>query len=134
MSVEISATIKNKFNQNDVVVQTNGDAKVVQIASKGSGYGSAINGGELLLLSLATCFCNDIYREANKRNIPVSEVEVECTGEFGAEGEPGRNFRYKANVTSSAPAEKVDELIRYTDSIAEVQNTLRSGLSITLTT
>ncbi|MGM9509429.1 OsmC family protein [Larkinella sp. GY13] len=130
--MEISASIKNTFQQHAVVVQTNGDAKTVQIASKPSGYGSSLNGGELLLLSLATCFCNDIYREAAERNISVSEVEVVCTGRFGGVGEPGTNFQYKARVVSDAPSDEIDALIKHTDRIAEIHNTLRHGLSITL--
>jgi len=43
-------------------VQTDNDFKPITIEPKATGYGSSINGGELLLLALATCFCNDIYR------------------------------------------------------------------------
>ncbi|GAB3947277.1 hypothetical protein GCM10028805_19240 [Spirosoma harenae] len=129
----MSATVKNTFNQHEATVQTNDDAKSVQISAKASGYGSSVNGGELLLLALATCFCNDIYREASKRNMAVSGVEVVCTGEFGAPGEPGRNFQYKATVIADASAEEIDDLIRYTDTVAEIQNTLRKGLNVSLT-
>ena len=129
----MSATIKSSLNQHEVAVQTNGAAKQINIAAKATGYGSSINGGELLLLSLATCFCNDIYREAAKRNIAVDGVDVEVTGEFGAEGEPGYNFQYKAKVTSDAPQQEIDALIAYTDQVAEIHNTLRRGLNITLT-
>jgi uncharacterized OsmC-like protein len=31
-----------------------------------------------LFLALASCYCNDIYREAAKRNIKVERVEVNC--------------------------------------------------------
>ncbi len=86
------------------------------------------------MLSLATCFCNDIYREAVKRNIMISAVEVTFAGEFGGEGEPGYNFSYKTNVVSDAPAPVIEELIRYTDEVAEIHNTLRKGLNITLKT
>ncbi|RCR71278.1 OsmC family protein [Larkinella punicea] len=130
--MEISASIKNTFQQHEVVVQTNGDAKTVQISPKPSGYGSSLNGGELLLLSLATCFCNDIYREAAERNISVSEVKVVCTGRFGGVGEPGSDFQYKVTVISDAPSDEIDALIKHTDRIAEIHNTLRQGLSITL--
>ena len=130
--MKISATIKSKFEQHEITVQTNESAKEIHIAPKPSGFGSSINGGELLLLSLATCFCNDIYREAGKRNIAVSGIEVECTGDFGADGEPGSNFRYKVNVISDAPAVEIQELISHTDQIAEIHNTLRKGLNITL--
>ena len=130
--MKMSATIKNTFHHHEAIVQTNDDAKAVQIPSKSSGFGSSVNGGELLLLALATCFCNDIYREAAKRNMTVSEVEVVCTGEFGAAGEPGTNFQYKATVVADATAEEIDALIKHTDKVAEIQNTLRKGLSITL--
>ncbi|WP_431216482.1 OsmC family protein [Puia sp. P3] len=130
--MKISASVKSSFNQHETVVATNGAAKEMAIAVKPTGFGSSINGGELLLLSLATCFCNDIYREAAKRNITISSVSVEFTGEFGGEGEPGFNFNYKADVVADAPAEAVAELIAHTDRVAEIHNTLRKGLNITL--
>ena len=130
--MKISASIKSAFNHHQTTVATNDAAKEMTIAVKPSGYGSSINGGELLLLSLATCFCNDIYREAAKRNISVTSVEVEFTGEFGGEGEPGSNFRYTADVIADAPRAAIDDLIKHTDRIAEIHNTLRKGLQITL--
>ncbi|HVV03578.1 MAG TPA: OsmC family protein [Puia sp.] len=131
--MKISASIKSSFSQHETSVQTNEAEKKLQIAPKPTGFGSSINGGELLMLSLATCFCNDIYREAAKRNIAVSAIDVTVTGEFGGEGDPGYNFSYKANVISEAPAPVIEELIRYTDQVAEIHNTLRKGVNITLT-
>ena len=130
--MNISAKINSSFNQHDISVQTDGDSKMISISPKSSGYGSSINGGELLLLSLATCFCNDLYREAKKRNIPIDSIEVECAGNFGAEGETGSNFQYKANLKSPATRDEIDKLIAYTDQIAEVHNTLRRGIQVTL--
>lgn len=130
--MKMAARIHSALNQHEIVVQTNDAIKSMTVAPKPSGYGSSVNGGELLLLALATCFCNDIYREAAKRNLTVSGVEVEVTGEFGADGETGSNFEYKAHVTSDAPPAEIDALIRQTDQIAEVHNTLRKGLNITL--
>lgn len=130
--MEMSATIRNSFNHNEMVVETNGNPKTLQISSKITGYGSSVNGGEFLLLGLATCFCNDIYREAAKRNIVVSDVTVVCTGEFGAEGEPGTNFRYTATVMSEASEAEIDDLIKHTDRVAEIHNTLQKGLDVTL--
>ncbi|GAB3258223.1 hypothetical protein GCM10027347_21370 [Larkinella harenae] len=130
--MKMSARIHSTLNQHDIIVQTNDAARSVQIAPKPSGYGSSINGGELLLLALATCFCNDIYREATKRYLTISGVEVEVTGEFGADGEPGSNFQYKAQVTADATPTEIDALIRHTDQVAEVHNTLRKGLTISL--
>jgi|SRR3569833_1183882 len=130
--MQMSARIQSSLNQHDIEVQTNGAAKTISIAAKPTGYGSSVNGGELLLLALATCFCNDIYREAAKKNITISNVEVEVTGEFGAEGEPGFNFQYKANVTADASQAEIDDLISHTDKVAEIHNTLRKGLNVIL--
>ena len=65
--MKISATIKNKSHVNDIIVATEDQEKRIDIPGKAEGFGSSINGGELLFLSLATCFCNDIYREATHR-------------------------------------------------------------------
>lgn len=130
--MKISARITSGVNRHETVVQTNEMSKSLEIPVKPSGLGSAVNGGEMLLLALATCYCNDIYREAGKRNIPVSGVEVECMGDFGGEGDPGSNFRYQVRVISDASAETIEELIQATDRVAEVHNTLRKGISVTL--
>ena len=130
--MKIAAKINSSLHRHEVSVNTDGDIKGILISPKPSGYGSSVNGGELLLLSLATCFCNDIYREARKRNISIDSLEVECNGSFGAAGEIGSNFSYKTNVVSNASPEEITDLITYTDSIAEVHNTLRRGIQVKL--
>lgn len=130
--MKITATVDSKHNLQEAVVETQGHTQNLHLPVKSSGFGSAVNGGELLMLSLATCFCNDIYREAAKKGIPISGVEVGCSGDFGAEGEPGSNFAYTVKIHSEADPEVVRELIRHTDQVAEVHNTLRKGLAVKL--
>lgn len=130
--MKISATVTNSFNYHVAVVNTNDSAQQISIPSKTGGYGSAVNGGELLMLALATCYCNDLYREAAKKNISISRVEVQVQGVFGAPGEPGHGFEYKAKVFSNASDEMINDLIRHTDTVAEIQNTLRTGVPVRL--
>jgi uncharacterized OsmC-like protein len=104
----------------------------LSIAPKADGFGSSANGGELLFLALATCYCNDIYREAKKRRIEVQSVEVEVFGEFGGEGEGARNIQYRATVEAGAPREEILALMRHTDTVAEIHNTLRSSVPVAL--
>lgn len=130
--MKMSATLRNSLEKNDARVQTDGNSRMLAIPSRPDGYGSSVNGGELLLLSLATCFCNDIYREAGKKDIAISEVEVTASCEFGPEGEPGTDFRYKVFVTSNASEKEIRDLIRHTDKMAEIHNTLRKGVKIML--
>ena len=91
-----------------------------------------MNGGELLFLALATCYCNDLYREAAKRAIRIESVEVEVHGEFGAEGEPARRVTYQARVRAAASEKAIRDLMRHTDGVAEIQNTLRVGMPVAL--
>ena len=130
--MKISASITSTSNFHNVSVETNGITKQMNIAPKSDGFGSSVNGGEFLLLAIATCFCNDIYREAKRRNISVDAIDIVVTGEFAAEGEPGSNFQYKVEVKSKAPQMEVDALIKYVDEIAEIHNTLRGGLDVRL--
>ena len=130
--MKISATIQNELNSNQILVSTNSQTKSIVISSKESGFGSSINGGELLSLSLAVCYCNDIYREAAKRNLKITKVEVEVTADFDGEGEAGTNFKYKPLIESDATPSQIQDLITHTDSVAEIHKTLRQGVNVEL--
>jgi uncharacterized OsmC-like protein len=132
--MQISASILNNGEQNEVKVTTNSASKQLLIPPKPEGNGSSVNGGELLFLALATCFCNDIYREATKRQMGIKSVQVNVSGEFGSEGKPGFNIQYEAKVDSDATEEEIKNLILYVDQVAEVHNTLRVGTPVTLKT
>jgi organic hydroperoxide reductase OsmC/OhrA len=82
----IEARVDNQLGQHTVTVSTNGAAHAIAIGPRASGLGSRANGGELLCLALATCYCNDVYREADNRGIAVTRVEVEAQASFGAPG------------------------------------------------
>ncbi|MEX0362959.1 MAG: hypothetical protein AB3N10_18435, partial [Allomuricauda sp.] len=77
--MKISAKVSNSLNHHEVWLDTNGTTSQLNIPAKSTGFGSSANGGELLFLSLATCFCNDLYREAAKKDIKLSKVEVEAS-------------------------------------------------------
>jgi len=123
--MKVSAKVQNSEGQHHVTLRTNDNVHSLAIPPKPTGFGSSANGGELLFLALATCYCNDIYREAAKRGLKVEHVEVEVEGEFGAEGEPAKNVSYRAKVTAQASEAQIRELMSQTDRVAEIQNTLR---------
>lgn len=132
MVIGISATVQSEFGQHRATLSTGGSSHHLDVAPRDSGYGSRANGGELLCLALATCYCNDIYREAAKRSIEILRVEVCADAEFGAEGAPAARFAYRATVRARAPAAVIRDLMLHTDRVAEVHNTLRLGIPVVL--
>jgi organic hydroperoxide reductase OsmC/OhrA len=131
--MKMSARIDNSAGKHQIELTTNGNTHSIQIPSRATGFGSSASGGELLFLALATCYCNDIYREAAKRNITVERIEVEVNGNFGAVGEPAQNVSYHAQVHAKGTEAEIRALMEYTDTVAEIQNTLRVETPVKLT-
>jgi organic hydroperoxide reductase OsmC/OhrA len=132
--MEISATVKSAPPNHEAVVRTGTATRTLPIPPKSAGKGSAVNGGEFLMLALATCYCNDLYREAERLHIPLESVEVEASAQFPGVGLAAENIRYRAAVSSPAPAAAIANLLRQTDAIAEVHNTIRAGVPVALVT
>jgi uncharacterized OsmC-like protein len=128
----ISAEVNSQCKQHRVTLTTAGKSHTLEVPPRDSGFGSSANGGELLCLALATCYCNDIYREASKRSIDVIDVEVRANAEFGAEGRPASRLAYSVSVRARATEAAICELITDTDKLAEVHNTLRLGIPVVL--
>ena len=75
----VCATVKNSPSAHDVEVRTATITQSLAVQPKPTGRGSSINGGEFLMLALATCYCNDLFREAARLGIPVAVAEVHNT-------------------------------------------------------
>jgi organic hydroperoxide reductase OsmC/OhrA len=128
--MEIKAVVTSSAERHDVVVRTGASSRSLNIPSTSSGGGSGVSGGEFLMLAVATCYCNDLYREAERLGVPLDCVEVEASAEFPGVGLAATNIRYRAKVASSAPASAVARLLLETDTVAEVHNTIRAGLPV----
>jgi uncharacterized OsmC-like protein len=131
-TMKISARVRNTGNQHEATVTTNAVDRTVPIPPRESGPGSGVNGGELLFLALATCYCNDFYREAALVCMDVQEVEVDVHGDFGDPGEPPIYLRYHVRVVADAPERDIRSLVLHTDTVAEIQNTMRSATLVRL--
>lgn len=130
--MEISASVTSSASAHEVSVRTASTTQSLAIPAKTTGRGSAVNGGEFLMLALATCYCNDLYREAARLGIPIEGAHVEATAEFPAVGLAATSIRYHAVVTSSADAAAIAQLLRETDAVAEIHNTIRAGVPVEL--
>lgn len=129
--MKFSARVQNNPNDHQVTLKVGDREQSLSIAPRQTG-GSSVSGGELLFLALATCYCNDIYREAAQRDMKVESVEVEVTGDFEAEGKPASNIVYRAKIKANASHDEIRELMKHTDAVAEIQNTVRAGIPVRL--
>ena len=130
--MKISAVVRNAASRHEVTVSTAGSEQSLTVPPKSDGAGSNVNGGEFLMLALATCYCNDLYREAARLGMSIESVEVQASAEFPGVGLAATNITYRARVASPASAAEIAELLRVTDAVAEIHNTLRSGVPVTL--
>ena len=130
--MEILASVSHAAGQHHATVSTNGTARSLSIPPKLAGQGSSVNGGELLCLALATCYCNDLFREAASENVAIQGIEVDVHAQFGGVGEPARKIGYRATILADAPEDEVRRLAERTDRVAEVHNTLRLGMPVVL--
>ena len=130
--MKYSARVENSKDSHKVTLHAGESQHTIDIAPRETGSGSSISGGELLFLALATCYCNDLYREAAKKNIKVESVQVDVEGDFPAVGEPARNIVYRAKVKADASEDEIRELMKFTDTVVEIQNTLRIETPVVL--
>ena len=133
MSIEIRAEVLDRAGAHQVTLETNGRARELAVPPRAGGQGSSANGGELLFLALATCYCNDLHREAGKRGLVLDEIRVEVRGRFASEpGSAAEGIEYDATVVAAAAEAELVALMEHTDRVAEVHNTLRRGTPVTL--
>ena len=91
-----------------------------------------MNGGEFLMLALATCYSNDLFREAARLGIVIESADVEATAEFPGIGLAATDIQYRAIVQSPASHAEIARLLQETDAVAEVHNTIRAGVQVVL--
>ena len=101
-------------------------------SEEAGGFGLGFNGGELLLLAIGGCYGNDIFREAGKRNMSVKSVQVTVRADWAGDPVRAQNVGFDVSVEADAPQEEILELIRHTDRVAEIPNSLRLSTEVKL--
>jgi organic hydroperoxide reductase OsmC/OhrA len=128
--MEISARVDSSAVAHRVTLRSDAATQTLAVPAKPGGRGSAVNGGEVLMLALATGYCNDLYREAERLGLAIDGAQVDATADFEARGLAASNIRYRATVRSAASAADIERLMRQTDAVAEVHNTVRTGVPV----
>ncbi len=96
------------------------------------GMGLGFSGGELLLLAIGGCYCNDIFREAAKRGMVIKSVQVDVQADWGGEPVRAQQVTYATRIEAEASEADVLALIEQTDRVAEIPNSLRLGTPVML--
>ena len=97
------------------------------------GMGLGFNGGELLLLAIGGCYCNDIFREAAKRGMVIKSVQVDVQADWGGDPIRAQDVTFSTRIEAEASEADILALIEHTDQVAEIPNSLRLGTPVTLT-
>jgi hypothetical protein len=64
--------------------------------------------------------------------VPLESVEVDASAEFPGIGLAATDITYRAKVSSAAAPAEIAELLRVTDAVAEIHNTIRAGVPVTM--
>jgi hypothetical protein len=91
--------------------------------------GPAVNGAQLLHLSVALCVLNDTYREAERLGIEVDGVAVDADGGFDDEWR-STGIDYWVTLDSRAPADDLARLGVVVDDVAEIPRAVRAGAPV----
>ena len=94
------------------------------------GGGLGFNGGQLVYLAIAACWSNDLYREAATTGIELEGVEITVDGDFPARGSGSTPISLDVVVRSTAPEDRVQQLIAEVERVAEIPRAIREGPEI----
>lgn len=89
----------------------------------------AVNGAQLLHLSVALCVLNDTYREAERLGIQIVGVAVEADGGFDDEWR-STGIAYSVALDSPATAGELARLGALVDEVAEIPWAIRAGAAV----
>jgi putative redox protein len=107
-------------------------AVTIDRAKEAGGLGLGFSGGELLLLAVGGCYSNDVFREAARRGISVHSIQVRVQADWGGDPVRAQNVSFSVIVEADATQQEIEDLIRHTDRVAEIPNSLRLGTDVKL--
>jgi uncharacterized OsmC-like protein len=88
-------------------------------------------GAHLLHLAAAGCVLNDLYREAAPKSIVLDGVRVTAEGNFDQDTWRSTGISYAVQLDSPASPDRIDDLLRRVDDVAEIPRVIRAGAAVT---
>lgn len=129
---QTKVSIRTIHGASAAVGWSNGHSVSIDRAETAGGMGIGFNGGELLLLAVGACYCNDLFREAGKMNLKITNVQVEVEANWGGDPIRATDLSYSVRVEGAASKSDIENLIQHTDKVAEIPNSLRYGTEVKL--
>lgn len=86
-------------------------------------------GAHLLHAAVAGCVLNDVFREAERLDLPVDGVRVRADGGFTSDWQ-SIGIEYEVEVDTSADPPDVERLLAAVDDAAEIPRALRAGVPV----
>ncbi len=101
-------------------------------SERSGGSGRGFGAGELLRLAIGACYAISLQREATRRGIALTRVEIDVQAAWAGDPERAEHMRCIVAVDAEASATEIGELIRHADQTAEVTNSVRAGTPVTV--
>jgi len=101
-----------------------------QWTAEGVTVETTFTGAHLLHLAAAGCVLNDVFREADRLDVPVHGVRVTASGGYDTETWRSTGIAYVINVDSPASASDVAALLAAVDAVAEIPKSIRAGATV----
>jgi organic hydroperoxide reductase OsmC/OhrA len=105
---------------------------IVDRPVEAGGGGLGFNGGQLLNLAVAACVSNDLFREAARDGIVLRRVRVGARSDYGGDPVVSGPIDYEVEVEGDAPTDRLANLVRAVDRIAEIPNSIRGATEVRL--
>jgi organic hydroperoxide reductase OsmC/OhrA len=105
---------------------------IVDRPIEAGGGGLGFNGGQLLNLAVAACVSNDLFREAARDGIVLRRVRVGARSDYRGDPAVSGPIDYEVEVEGDAPTERLVDLVRAVDRIAEIPNSIRGATEVRL--
>ncbi len=109
-----------------------GHTLVIDRPVEGGGGGLGFNGGELLLLAVAGCVSNDLFREARAKGIALTRVRIVARGDVEGNPPVSQGIEFDVEIGGRASEAELQALVREVDAIAEIPNSLRRATAVRL--
>ena len=140
-SLTSAATIASSLNQVSISTVHNTTMAVgvagvrtitIDLPQDEGGQGLGFSGGELLLLAIGSCYCNDLHRAAARSGISLDSIDLTVSAKWSDKPLQLTDAHVSIRTKTAKCAVDLHQLIKQVDVATSVANSLRSGARITL--